>query len=722
MPSRLNWTPIILVLCGSIAVAVVGVMFWRELGYWEFLLGGGLLVALTAVFWFRRKLTATEVELAALREQLREEEIRLDNERRQWESIKLQATREMEQQSTRIEKREQNLAQRFLTYHEWMEFPKPIDLSDPEEPTDAELAEMVRKDRQMLKLLKDETQLLYDNILSNRYVYNDEFLPDVLFHDARELMTKVAKIYEPGAEHPLLETSLPRIIRGVSRGCLQMLVILDELPLDVKKYSVNRMANYIRRAVQAYRMYRSSEVYWPYVNTAWYLSRFAMGTNPLTLGAWWFISSLSQRGATAVATHLVNRQALTMLASVVRVIGYEVASLYGDFRHRDANWIYAVELTELVSQFPLSRESLAHALREIGALQLRSEYDRVFMYRCIAAHSTSHPDRYRALAILTPDERNAVAGRLERFLETFVHGKTTDRVNKWKAGVEERLGVKLSAWTPSAKTPTQQRAEAMRSLASFLVGVKEREAEQLPDLLGDCPLLTEMTANDQAELFTKLLDDPPYFFEHPDLDPDGDVAATFLDELVRLHVYTTPREQQIEQILSDAAAYLRKDEKYVRKLLDKQFHAALEERMPGGANGGKPPRAVARAVLDLLEGGEQAKFLFDSITLEWPAGLKNPPKIGGRLWLLGTGDRFLLFSPEPEPRMLWRSEGQQLHVELVRGYLTGHASLKGGQWLADRSLPTPAIRIAAPLVGSTTTYFRPLLDAVEAGRGTRLER
>ena len=722
MPSRVNWTPIILVLCGSAAIGAVGVMFWRELGYWEFLLVGGLLVAITAVFWFRRKLTATEVELAALRDQLREEEVRIDNERRQWESIKLQATREMEQQSTRIEKREQQLAQRFLTYHEWMEFPKPIDLSQPEEQTDAELAEMVRKDRQMLKLLKDETQLLYDNILSNRYVLNDEFLPDVLFHDARELMTKVAQIYEPGAEHPLLETSLPRIIRGVSRGCLQLLVILDELPLDVKKYSVNRMAHYIRRAVQAYRMYRSSEPYWPYVNTAWYLSRFAMGTNPLTLGAWWFLGSLSQRGATAIATHLVNRQALTLLASVVRVIGYEVASLYGDFRHRDANWVYAVELTELVSQFPLSRESLSHALREIGALQLRSEYDRVYMYRCIAAHSTSHPEQSRALAILTPDERNAIAGRLERFLETFIHGKSSDRVSKWKAGVEQRLGVKLAPWAPTAKSPAEQRAEAMRSLASFLVGVKEREADQLPDLLGDCPLLTDMTANEQAELFTRLLDEPPYFFEHPDLDPESDLAATYLDELIRLHVHTTPREQQIEQVLGDAAAYLRKDEKQIRKLLDKHYHAALAERLTSGAVGSKPPRAVARAVLDLLENGEQARFLYDGITLEWPAGLKNPPAVGGRLWLLATSDRYLLFSPDPEPRMLWRSDGQQLHVELVRGYLTGHATLTGGQWIADRSLPPPALRIAAPLVGSMTTYFRPLLDAVEAARGTRLER
>src|SRR5690606_27453638 len=138
---------------------------------------------------------------------------------------------------------------------------------------------------------------------------------------------------------------------------------------------------------------------------------------------------------------------------------------------------------------------------------------------CVAAHSTSHPERNRAMTVLTPDERNAIAGRLERFLATFIHGKTTDRVKKWKAGVEDRLGVKLSDWAPTAKSPVEQRMEAVRSLASFLVGVKERDVEVLPRLLRHCPLLAELTMDVHATLFTRLHDKPPYFFELPDLDP-----------------------------------------------------------------------------------------------------------------------------------------------------------------------------------------------------------
>jgi hypothetical protein len=716
MATRLNWTPIILVLCGAMAIGFVGAMFWRELGYWELLLAGGLAVAVSAVFWFRRKLTATEIDVAQLRERLRQEEQQIEADRRQLEATRQQVSRELELQSTRIEKREQALAQRFLTYHEWMEFPKPIDVSQPESPSDLELAELVRKDRQMQKLLKDETQQLYDNILANRYIVNENFDPEILFHDARELMTKVARIYEPNSEHPLLETSLPRIIRGVSRACLQMLVVIDELPLDVKKYSINRMANYIRRAVQAYRMYRSSEPYWPYVNTAWYLSRFAMGTNPLTLGAWWFIGSLSQRGATALAQHLVNRQALALLANVVRVIGYEVASLYGDFRHRDANWIYAVELTELVSHFPLSRDSLSHALREIGALQLRSEYDRVYLYRCLAAQASSRPEQYRATVVLTPEERNAIAGRLERFLTTFIHGKTPERVTKWKSGVEERLNVKVAAWTPSAKSSAEQRHEALRSLASFLVSVKEREVEELPALLSDNPLLAELSPDEQQTLFRSLQDSPPYFFEHPDLESNGEFASRYLDELVRLHVHHAPREPQIEAFLNDAAAYLRKDEKYVGGLLDKHFNFALSQRLTDSNGIRKAPRTVARAVLDMLGEDEQAKFLYSGVSLEWPTTLTHPPVMAGRLWLLGVDDRLLLFTPDPEPKLLWRGEVSQVRPEVVRGYVTAHCELKGGHWVADRGLPAPGLHVGAPLVGSATAHFRPLLELLEANQ------
>src|SRR5262245_3821773 len=388
---RWHWIPIGLVIAGVAAVCAAAAVNHAVLGWWQALVYSGCAAAAGAAFFFRRKLGAVEIELEALRRRLADEETRLAGERAQFEELRLTVQSEMEQQASRLDKREQNLADRLVTYHEWMEFPQPVDLAQPQ-ARDAELSELARKDRRMLELLQAETQILYDNIVQNKYAADGKVLLPVIRDDVLVLIARVAQIYQPEVEQPLLEASLPRVLRAVSRVSLQMLVLLEELPLNVKQASLNTLYTYIRSAVNTWRMYRSAEPYWPVVNTAYYLGRFALGANPLALGAWWFVSNLGTRGARALAQHVINRQALALLSNVVRAIGFEVAGIYGgDFRHRDANWIYAAELTELVSQFPLSRDSLSHALREVGSLQLRSEYDRTFLYRCLAARKSAGP-------------------------------------------------------------------------------------------------------------------------------------------------------------------------------------------------------------------------------------------------------------------------------------------------------------------------------------------
>src|SRR5262245_1659164 len=441
---RWHWLAIGLVAAGVIAVAVGAGANASVLGWWQALIYAGCVAAAGAALLFRRKLTATELELHALRRRLAGEEARLASERSQFEELRLAMQEDLMQEAGRLDKREQALADRFVTYHEWMEFPQPIDLRQPP-IEEAKLSELARKDRQMLEMLKAETRVLYDNILQNKYAPEGQVLLPVIRDDVVSLITRVARIYQPSIEQPLLEASLTRVFRAISRASLQMLVVLDELPVNVKHASLNTLYGYVRSAVNTWRMYKSAEPYWPYMNTAYYLGRFALGANPLTLGAWWFVGNLGSRRAQAIAQHVINRQALALLSGLVRVIGYEVAGIYGSgFRHRDANWIYAAELTEMVSEFSLSRDSLAHALREIGALELRSEYDRIFLYRCLANRKSASPQRYAAATVLIMDERRAVATRLERFLEAFVHGKSADRISRWKAAAEERLGIKLS--------------------------------------------------------------------------------------------------------------------------------------------------------------------------------------------------------------------------------------------------------------------------------------
>lgn len=710
---RWHWLPIGLVTTGVLAVCIAAGINYAVLGSWMVVIIGGCLVALAAAFWFRRKLSAAEVEVESLRHRLAADEAKLDNERKQLEQLRRTALAELESQSHRVEKREQALADRLVTYHEWMEFPQPVELARPMHGE--ELAELARKDREMLALLKTETKLLYDRILKNRYVKNDQIQLPIIRDDLVQLIAAVTRIYQPNIKEPLLEASLPRIFRAISRASLQMLVILDELPLNLKNASLITLYGYIRNAVAAWRMYKSTEPYWPYVNTAWYLGRFAMGVHPLTLGAWWFIGEVGKQGATAFTQHLINRQALGVLSNVVRVIGYEVAGIHGgDFRHRDPNWIYAAELTELVSQFPLSRDSLAHALREVGTLELRSEYDRTFLYRCLAGRKSAEPAQYHAALVLSMEERRALGTRLERFLEAFIHGKSGDKVSRWKSGAEERLGLKLSvSLKNSVASVRDQLVDAVRSLASFVVSIKQLEPPEAVLQLHDSLVLAELAPDDRQRVLAELAANAPFFFEHPDLDPDSDLVQKYLEDLAALNARLAPREAQLEDTLDDVAAYLRVAPKKMQALVEKHYAAILDQRLPSNAPGRKSPPAVIRAALDLLTGNEPARFLYGPARLDWPAGNRVILRPEGGLWLLGVGQRLVLFAAGETPRVVWRGQAGVVHAETTRHMLTAGCRLTGGEWLLDADERPLAIRLRAPLVGSLQAHFAPLLATID---------
>ena len=717
---RWQWLPIGLVVAGVIGVlSAVGANAAR-LGWWQALIYAGCAAALAATLLFRRKLSAAEVELVALRQQLADDQNRLSQERAAFEELRFSRQEELAREASRLGKREQALADRLVTYHEWMEFPQPLDLGH-EEPDDARIAELAKKDRQLQELLKAETKALYDKILQNKYAPEGRVLLPVVRDDIVALVTRVAHIYQPQVEQPLADASLTRVFRSISRASLQMLVVLDELPVDVKHASLSTLYGYVRTAVSTWRMYKSAEPYWPYVNTAYYIGRFALGANPLTIGAWWFVGNLGSRGAQAIAQHVINRQALALLSSLVRVIGNEVAGIYGgDFRHRDANWIYAAELTELVSDFPLSRESLAHALRELGALQLRSEYDRIFLYRCLASGKSAGPGRYAASAILTMDERRAVAARLERFLEAFVHGKSADRIRRWKVGAEGRLALKMAvAVTTSSTSAGEQMADATRSLASFLVSTKQLEPPEAAKLIADTAIVRALPAEERVALLASLSENASFFFEHPDLDPDGDLADKYLDDLAGLNARTAPRAAAIEETLEDVAAFLRKPAKQMRARINQSYAAALTQRLPSEFQQRRFPAAAARAALDLLaDQAETARFLYGPVKLEWPDGTRGEDAAEGEAWLLGVDQRLLVFAAGNQPRVIWRANAADAHAEGARQLLAASCRLTGGQWQLAGNVQPLAIRVTASLGTSFGAYFKPLLTMLGGGEGT----
>ena len=345
-----------------------------------------------------------------------------------------------ERRIEQLQKREQALADRLATYHGWQEFPSPVDLSDPQS-TDEEIAELANKDRQLLKLLSDEAESLFERIQNNVYQKAGQVDPQKMRDDALDLVTRVARIYQPDAEQPLTQTSMDQIMRAASRAFLQLLIVLEQLPLNVQHMSLNDLYVYTRRGLTAYRMYQTAVPFWPYVNTAYYLGRFALGANPLTMAATWAITTASAHGAKAVAGRMVNQNAMLMLHQVIQVIGYEAASIYGgDFRYRDANWIYATELTHLLAGVEVTPKTLAAAMREISALRLRNEYDRNFVLRLLAEQKSARPDRFRAKVVLSQEERQTIQQRLITFARQSVD--MPDRKHTtWLKRLDKRLAI-----------------------------------------------------------------------------------------------------------------------------------------------------------------------------------------------------------------------------------------------------------------------------------------
>ena len=289
-------------------------------------------------------------------------------------------------------------------------------------------------------------------------------------------------------------------------------------------------------------MYKSAEPYWPYVNTAMYLGRFALGANPLALGA----GGLSAISAAAVRRHRPASDqpagAGAASASWSGVIGYEVAGIYGgNFRHRDANWIYAAELTELVSEFPLSRDSLAHALREIGALELRSEYDRIFLYRCLANGKSAGPEPYTGRD-RADDGRAAGRGHAAGAVSGSVRSRQIGRAH-WPLE-DSRGGAAGHQAVGRAENFVGQRARSNRRcgpLAGQLSGGRQaaRSARGRRSWLAkSAASCEELPIEERYRLLTAASASASFFFEHPDLDPDGDLADKYLDDLAALNART----------------------------------------------------------------------------------------------------------------------------------------------------------------------------------------
>ena len=693
-------------ITAAILVATAAFLLGGRLGPWQWLFyAGSLLTVLAALYPFRQ---ATWGSRRWMRSLLGRTSPTPDGESEPDELPVLpnEIASIFEERLRQVERRERELADRLAGYHQWFEFPPPLDLAEikPASP------HILERDRKLDQLLEERTKDLYEKIRKNEYSPEGTFHLTLVREDVYALVGEIAALYGDDPDHPLAGVSSERVLRAAGRCCLKFLVELEKLPLGIRNYDIVDIYAYVRQAVNVYGLYRSARPYMPWVRGAYYGTWVAMGANPLALGAWWFVSALGTKGASTVATNIANRWALSFLHDLVRVIGYEVAGIYDqNLRYRDPNWCFAAELIELVQSFPSSEQSFRRSLSLIGALQLQNEYDRIFFFRCIVEGKKAGLKRSQA-ADLLPEQQREIAERLEAFLESNISAPDPKIVQRWRAGVEDRLDIALTLHDPVAARPeNEQRRDALRALAGFLLEIKQVEQDTLRPLLESTTIAVAIPEQERPNLWQSLDDNPPFFFQMPEIAPAGPVAHEFLKDLVVLAARVTPRYPVADEIVVATAVRLRTDGAKVKKHLDAEYVEELARHLPEDAPNRRLAPGVARAVLDLAQDNEQLRFVYADVQ---PVDLEHnelPHVERTKTWLVGVGDRLVAFTMTDVPELIWEGDATTT-CEYLHGRFRSNCRLTGGRWLTQATDATPTIFLRGPGFGRSKRHFRPLIN------------
>lgn len=682
----------------------------------------GLLILLLLYFFVDRQAIDPEGAAGDMSDDARldaeREEIAL--ERAELERVKAEIEQQLDQRAQQLNAREIALTDRLVQFQEWNEYPQPDSSSQERKSAPALLVE---QDQRVIEILDDEAKLVYVRLKEGYYNPDGKLNPDLVRDQVVDLVTRVARVYRPGVENPLMETSVDQLLRAGSRACLHLLIVLDRLPLNLHEETLSTLHSYLRNAIKAWDAYSAAEPYLSHVGKAWYAGRYLAGASPLTMGISWALTELGKRGAKAIGKRIVDQQAVALIGDVVRIVGFEVASVFStDFRHRNPDWVYGSELTNLMSRYPVSRENLAHALREVGSLSLRNEYDRIFLYRCLSTHRSAAP-LIDARMILSAEQRQNISRQLEKFYGDFIHGRTAKRLESWRDGVEQRLGIPLEIaesgkgdrHESNAASTSSESAAALASLAGFVTAVKGRPVRELAAFAPQLHTASTVDPEELSRLLEQFEVEPPQLFEPPDIDPDSSVLTAYLDDLVQLAVEVPPFDLQPDEFVTETTGYFGADVKSILKKLDQKYCSFITDRLPEDAPCSKLSPAAARRLVRHLNDDESPQFVYAGVSVN--AGEKSTFEFHDAI-LVGLDSRLLLI---PEDEAPWSAESGRVGHSLSRvdGRLIDDCRLSGGGWTLVTASETPqslALELTIPgaVMNRYESWFAPVLEMVRA--------
>ncbi|NNE91671.1 MAG: hypothetical protein HKN23_08490 [Verrucomicrobiales bacterium] len=340
-------------------------------------------------------------------------------------------------EADRLDTKRADLEKVLMAYGEWMEYPDFDELREGNWATQ----ERTEQDSHVARLLDVESDLLIDRFSKGIYWEDKKFQTRVLLLDLFNFVEAIAKIYQPESEKPLLETNLESLFKAVNRASLQVILLLEELPLvDVKELNLRKVSEGVRKASKMKKRYDELSPYLEPVRYLWQGSKLLLASNPLLAAGWIAGSEIFWKGGKKIGKRAIDAYLLSLVRQTLGIIAWETATIFDrTHRYRNPDWIYAVELAHLVSQVEINPKTFRAAMRELGKLPLRSSYDRIFLYRCVAQHVSPKPSRFAQPELMEAATRAQILEQLEQFLKTEIGDVPEKQIASWRKGAAERL-------------------------------------------------------------------------------------------------------------------------------------------------------------------------------------------------------------------------------------------------------------------------------------------
>ncbi|MDF1825967.1 MAG: hypothetical protein P1U68_15080 [Verrucomicrobiales bacterium] len=368
-----------------------------------------------------------------------------EEEKRSEDDLIEVARQAIRSEASRLDNKRADLEKVLMSYGEWMEFPdyqllQTIDWADENHAV---------MDERVASLLDAEADLMLQRFSKGVYWTDGKFEGRQLLLDLVSFTEAIARIYRPDSDRPLLELNLESLLKALNRTSVQVILLLEELPIvEVKEMNLRKMSDNIRKASSVYKKYEELQPYLKPVRYLWQGSKMLLTANPILAAGWIAGSEIIWKGGKHLGKKAMDAYLLSLVRQTMGIIAWETAGIYDPtHRYRSPDWLYGVELAHLLSKFDATQEVLRETFRELGRLPLKSSYDRIFLYRCIAQNASPKPKHFAQPELLSREVREQLMKQLIEFYEKNISANAeTENAEtvKWRAGLTERLGLQSS--------------------------------------------------------------------------------------------------------------------------------------------------------------------------------------------------------------------------------------------------------------------------------------